>query len=310
MEKQDIQRVVTDRIIHAIEKGGLAAWIKPWADIAAMDRGIPYNFLTGNEYRGINVLILALGACENGFRHNAWLTYKQAQQLGGQVKKGSRSQMCVFFKVEEKRQLNESTGEEDVKVFCPRIPFYLFNVDQVDGLDLSVMAKPAVTTADVRSNAVTALVNRQCEQTQLTFRHSGNSACYSPGLDLIRMPEGNFSTGDNYAATLAHELIHATGHARRLDRHRKIDSMFPQDSRASYAFEELVAELGSAFLCAEHGIIGEHLQHEAYIDSWLKALKRDKTLIFKAAKLASDAHHFVARNPETVVVRDSLAVAA
>lgn len=310
MEKQDIQRVVTDRIIQAIEKGGLAAWIKPWADIAAMDRGIPYNFLTGNEYRGINVLILALGACENGFRHNAWLTYKQAQQLGGQVKKGSRSQMCVFFKVEEKRQLNELTGEEDIKVFCPRIPFYLFNVDQVDGLDLSAMAKPAVTTADVRSNAVTALVNRQCEQTQLTFRHSGNSACYSPGLDLIRMPEGDFSTGDNYAATLAHELIHATGHARRLDRHRKIDSMFPQDSRASYAFEELVAELGSAFLCAEHGIIGKHLQHEAYIDSWLQALKRDKTLIFKAAKLASDAHHFVARMPESLSIPDSLSVAA
>ena len=89
MEKQDIQRVVTDRIIQAIEKGGLAAWIKPWADIAAMDRGIPYNFLTGNEYRGINVLILALGACENGFRHNAWFIYKLAEELGGQVYKGS-----------------------------------------------------------------------------------------------------------------------------------------------------------------------------------------------------------------------------
>lgn len=104
--------------------------------------------------------------------------------------------------------------------------------------------------------------------------------------------------------------LDAYGHARRLDRHGKIDSMFPQDSRASYAFEELVAELGSAFLCAEHGIVGEHLQHETYIDSWLHSLKRDKTLIFKAAKLASDAHHFVARFLETTVELSSLDVAA
>lgn len=310
MEKQDIQRVVTDRIVQAIEKGGLAAWIKPWVDIATRDRGIPYNFLTGNAYQGINVLTLALGACENGFRHNAWLTYKQAQQLGGQVRKGARSQLCVFFKVEEKTRTDALTGEEDVRVFYPRIPFHLFNIDQVDGLDLSGMSTPVQTTTETRSELITTLVNRQCEQTGLTFRHSGNCASYSPGLDLIRMPEGAFQSGDHYTATLAHELIHATGHSRRLNRLRKIDEWYPQDSRAAYAFEELVAELGAAFLCAEHGIAGEHLQHEAYIDFWLQALKRDKTLIFKAARLASEAHRFVMSVPEAEGIAESLATAA
>ncbi|WP_071604548.1 ArdC family protein, partial [Dickeya dadantii] len=263
-------------IITALE-AGVKPWTCPWQRVPGMS-GLPSNFATGIAYSGMNIMLLWCSASEQGFGDPRWMTYKQAQAVGGQVRKGEHGTTAIFYTTLEKE--NED-GEID------QIPmlktFTVFNVEQIDGLPLAT---------EVVSHAETFEPLPQAEN---LFRRSGariiekgQNAFFKPLTDEIWLPERHlFSDAANFYATGLHELVHWSGAKTRLNREMK--GKFGSDE---YVFEELIAELGSAFLMADLGIVGE-VQHESYIASWLKALKNDKRYIFKAASAASKAHRYL-----------------
>ncbi|UAY97880.1 ArdC family protein [Dickeya dadantii] len=274
--KPDIYQTVTDSIITALE-AGVKPWTCPWQRVPGMS-GLPSNFATGIAYSGMNIMLLWCSASEQGFGDSRWMTYKQAQAVGGQVRKGEHGTTAIFYTTLEKE--NED-GEID---HIPMLKiFTVFNVEQIDGLPL---------TTDVVNPAETFEPLPQAEN---LFRHSGariiekgQNAFFKPLTDEIWLPKRHlFSDAANFYATGLHELVHWSGAKTRLNREMK--GKFGSEG---YAFEELIAELGSAFLMADLGIVGE-VQHESYIASWLKALKNDKRYIFKAASAASKAHRYL-----------------
>ncbi|EEE2004522.1 DUF1738 domain-containing protein [Salmonella enterica subsp. enterica serovar Kotte] len=270
--KTDIYQVVTDSIIDALE-AGVKPWVCPWIR-GGQAAGLPANFTTGTAYSGINIMLLWCSAAKQGFQDSRWLTYKQAQELGGQVRKGERGTTAIFYKTLEKEA-------EDGKI--EKIPmlksFTVFNVEQIDGLAIDAAPQP-VTEFDPLPQ-VEALLTRS--GAKITER--GVKAYYQPSTDEIVLPERfRFADAANFYATGLHELVHWTGAKHRLNREK--GGRFGSEG---YAFEELIAELGSAFLMADLGVAGE-VQHESYIASWLKALKGDKRYIFQAASAASKAH--------------------
>lgn len=283
--KTDIQQEITDLLIKLIEDDGLLPWQCQWEQSNAT--GLPYNFDTKQHYNGINILLL-WGACHQfGFSSNAWLTFKQADALGGKVIKGSKSVKCVFYK----QILIDDDAAEDGKKAIPMLKtFNVFNLDQIEGLEVpeSVVNEPL--PHDEIINDFVAFGNAYSEHTNVQIKYSGQEAFYRPSTDEIVMPEiSRFHTSSAFGSTLAHEIAHSTGHKKRLNR----DKNLFKTSKENYAFEELVAEITSAIVCAEFGLSGEHVNHASYLKSWLKALKNDKTYIFKAAAAASKAHQFM-----------------
>ena len=274
--RTDIYQTVTDNIIAALE-AGVKPWSCPWQRVPGMS-GVPSNFATGVAYSGMNIMLLWCSASEQGFGDSRWMTYKQAQAVGGQVRKGEHGTTAIFYTTLEKE--NEG-GEID------QIPmlktFNVFNVEQIDGLPQ--------TTETVNPEATFAPL----PEAENLFRKSGaniiekgQNAFFQPSTDEVWLPERHlFSDTANFYATGLHELVHWSGGKKRLSREMK--GKFGSED---YAFEELIAELGSAFLMADLGIVGE-VQHESYIASWLKALKNDKRYIFKAASAASKAHRYL-----------------
>ncbi|MBJ9159323.1 DUF1738 domain-containing protein [Citrobacter sp. FDAARGOS_156] len=274
--RTDIYQTVTDNIIAALE-AGVKPWSCPWQRVPGMS-GVPSNFATGIAYSGMNIMLLWCSASEQGFGDSCWMTYKQAQAVGGQVRKGEHGTTAIFYTTLEKE--NEG-GEID------QIPmlktFNVFNVEQIDGLPQ--------TTETVNPEATFAPL----PEAENLFRKSGaniiekgQNAFFQPSTDEVWLPERHlFSDTANFYATGLHELVHWSGGKKRLSREMK--GKFGSED---YAFEELIAELGSAFLMADLGIVGE-VQHESYIASWLKALKNDKRYIFKAASAASKAHRYL-----------------
>jgi antirestriction protein ArdC len=294
----DIQQQVTDRVIEQLEQGGLSPWQCPWTKTG--EPPMPYNWLTKQPYNGINILLLWDAASRMGYSTNTWLTFKQAQQLGGCVRKGEKSVRCIFYKtleVEDRDAETDAQGQDrKVSLPCMR-EFSLFNIEQVDGLsDLPAEPKQPAYDAiwaedDDAIWAIDTIAKDYCHNTAVKIRHGGDRAFYSPTLDMIRLPT-TFHKGSDYAATLAHELIHSTGHKSRLDRFSDQTGDL-SGLEASYAFEELVAELGAAFVCAELRVQGQHEQHASYIDHWLGHLRNDKTFLFKAAAQAGKAYRLL-----------------
>ena len=265
---------VTDRIIAELEKGA-APWIKPWRADATADK----NVVSQKPYQGINRLILGLSSMANGFSNPAWASYKQWQSLGANVLAGSKGTKIVFFQpvtVKEDKQTGEKSSYALLKTYT------VFNAQQTD--------IPVVPT----ENPVTEFDPiPQCERrilaTGAAISHGGDAAFYSPAHDRIQLPQqSSFHSVANYYATAFHELAHWTGAKHRLDRNLEKGRF----GNPEYAFEELVAEMSAAFLCADHGIQGE-LRHAGYIQSWLKALRDDKTAIFKASALAQKAASYI-----------------
>lgn len=292
--RTDIQQAVTDSIVARIEQGGVLPWQCPWTKTG--EQPIPYNWLTKQFYSGINILILWVTAMEKGYSTNAWLTFKQAQQLGARVRKGEKAVQCIFVKPVEVEDENAGcdTDENGKKIIMCRKAFSLFNVEQVEGLN-GLPQPPEQPEYDeaIAVSAINSVAEVYCANTGVEILHGGDKAYYSPSLDKIRLPT-TFHSGEGFAATLAHELIHSTGHKKRFDRFGQ-EAKSSKSFKEAYALEELVAELGAAFVCAELGIQGEHEQHVSYLDSWLRVLKSDKTFIFKAAAAASKAHCYLMR---------------
>ncbi|WP_170565799.1 ArdC family protein [Ruegeria atlantica] len=277
--KFDIYQHVTDQIIAAIE-AGTPPWRQPWTGSAG---GLVFPLRSNDEpYRGINVLMLWLAAEVNGYTSAHWFTYRQAQEMGGQVRKGEKSSQVVKYGTFERE--NDSGDPEQI----PYARAYrVFNADQIDDLPERFYIKPE----DQRDMGTTAEPGLQAffEATGARIKTSDQPrAFYSVTEDYIHMPPvGTFHSAEDYFGTLAHEAVHCTGHKSRLDRFKV--GMAKQDR----AQEELVAEIGSAMVCARLGLVPDFEQNAAYVESWLKALKEDKRAIFKAASAAQKAADFL-----------------
>ena len=282
--KTDLYQEVTDRIIAAMEKGHLP-WSRVWDDKNSffLDH---YNASTGKLYRGINLLLLATAAEEMGYTENKWLTFKQAKALGGSIRKGERGTRIVFWKFTEHQEETDNNEDETKRIAFAKW-FTVFNVQQCDGLDENgfTPAKFGEQYTDIDAFVLS---------TGAPIRHGGNKAYCSRATGHIQMPEREqFAHADGYYATLLHELTHWSGHPGRLN--REFGKRFGDEA---YAFEELVAELGAAFLSAGFGIHYEQ-QHATYLKNWLTVLKNDKRAIFTAASKAQQAADYLAAFSQT-----------
>jgi len=283
--KAGVYARVTDRIVEDLA-AGVRPWMKPWSAAHAegrISRPLRHN---GTPYRGANVLLLWGEAQAKGFGSPSWMTYKQAQELGGQVRKGEAGSLAVYADQYTKSETNER-GEEAEREVAFMKGYTVFNVEQIDGL-------PAQCLASVAPVLQPLPLHQAAEEffavTGATFCHGGNRAFYAPARDFIQLPpSAAFRSAESYAATKAHELIHWTGHPRR--NAREFGRRFGD---RAYAFEELVAELGAAFLCADLGITPEvQPDHAAYLAHWLQVLKEDKRAIFSAASHAQRAADYL-----------------
>ena len=274
-----IYKTVTDSIIAELEKGA-APWVKPWhAD--AITGGADHNIVTGAVYRGVNRLILGMASIGGGYAASQWGTYKQWQDRGAQVLKGQKGTSICFYKPIA-GALDAATGELS-SGYAVLKAYSVFNVEQTDAPRPAPAAIPDAAPFDSNQACEAAII-----KTGALIRHGGDAAFYMPSQDAIQLPhKTSFDSPANYYATTFHELTHWTGAKHRLA--REFGGRF---GNPQYAFEELVAEIGAAYLCADHGIAGE-LRHAGYISNWLKACRDDETAIFKAAALAQKAADFI-----------------
>lgn len=272
---------ITAKIIESLT-AGVRPWHKPWASSKSF---LPLRY-NGIPYQGINVLILWITSTEKGFTSPTWMTFKQAEVLGGHVKKGEHGTPICYADTVRKESMNDE-GEQEVKQFSFLRSYIVFNVDQIEGLPSQYYHVPTkALSPDERIASLEAFVSG----TGAIITEEGDRACYIPSLDVIKMPLfSSFDSPECYYATLCHELVHWTGHPSRLD--RKIKNSF---GSSDYAFEELVAEIGSAFLASILGFTPLILEnHVSYIDSWLEALGKDHQMIFRAASHAQKAVEFL-----------------
>jgi antirestriction protein ArdC len=273
MKIATVYESVTQSIIAELERG-TAPWVKPWK--AGKRVGImPANAIKGHHYRGINVPILWHAADTCGFPTNAWLTFKQALDAGGHVRKGEKGTQIVFTK---RISVTDDDREEERQTSMLRA-FTVFNVAQVEGIE-ALTVTPETSPPGTVEVFVTA--------TGADVRHGGDRACYVPSRDFIALPNpSDFTSPEHYEATKLHELVHWRGAEIRLKRDLK-----NRFGTKAYAAEELIAELGAAFLCAHLGVEGQ-LRHAEYIASWLSLLKEDNHAIFTAASKASAASDYL-----------------
>jgi antirestriction protein ArdC len=285
--RTDVYQKITDQIVSELEKG-VRPWLKPWnAEHAA---GRITRPLRGNgiPYRGINVLMLWSAAMEKGFAAPIWMTFKQALEFKAHVRKGEQGSLVVYADKIIRTETDAQTGEESEHAIPFMKGYTVFNVEQIDGLPERFYAK-----AERRGETVQriARVETFFAATGANVVHGGSRACYVPSTDNIHMPCIDFfHDSESYYATLAHETTHWSRHPSRLDRNfgRK------RFGDEGYAMEELVAELGSAFLSADLDLTPEvRDDHAAYIASWIKVLKDDKRAIFTAASHAQRAADFL-----------------
>lgn len=284
-KRSDIYARVTDEIVRAIE-AGVKDYKMPWHQgTGAM---LPRNASTGNFYRGVNTVALWASGRLQGFGLPYWATFLQWQQLGARIRRGEKASVVVFYKRED--SLADDDAHEDVRVSRSILKgYFVFNAEQVDGWSC-----PEVPYED-RTEKLQK-VDGFIESLGADVRYGGEVAGYNVNLDRIRMPErGQFVGTDTSSATesfysvLLHEHIHWTGHPRRL--HRDLSGRFGD---SGYAMEELVAELGAAFLCGELGIsVHPRQDHAAYVANWLVVLRRRKRAIFVAASAATAACRYV-----------------
>lgn len=284
----DIYNEVTNKIIEVLDQVNPDDYEPPFAGMAA--QGLPLNPTTGKHYQGVNILALWFNQQASKFTANEWATFKQWQAKGANVRKGEKGSKVVFYKTLHIEEKNDQGELENSKI--PMLKVYtVFNACQIEGYETQQLA-PAI---DLVSRL--ELVDRFCTATKADIRHGEARAYYHRIHDYINMPETaafvdtkNSQATENYYSTLLHELTHWSGAPHRLDR----DKAKTNKERDKYAFEELVAELGAAFLCAQLGVTqAPREDHALYIKSWLQALKDDKKYVFGAAAQAARAAEYL-----------------
>jgi antirestriction protein ArdC len=276
-----VYQVVTDRIIEQLERG-VVPWRKPWRT------ELPCNLVSGKPYRGINLFLLGMQGRESRY----WLTFKQANQLGGHVRAGEKASVVTYWNVGEER-INAKTGKLS-KPFLLRY-YNVFNATQIDGLEKLNLGNTSLPVPDIDAceSIVAGMPNRPRMETS-------NAAWYRPTVDVVGMPSKSlFSSSEEYYSTLFHELTHSTGHASRVGR-EGIENLNSFGSE-SYSKEELVAELGASMLCAVTGIAPVILQNSAaYLQSWIDRLRGDSRLLVSAASAAQKASDYILGHSQAV----------
>ena len=291
--KRNIYKEVTQMVIDALKKG-VGPWIRPWKTATT---GGHRNAFYGRTYRGINVLLLNIAAWKRGFTSNLWLTYKEAKKLGGYVRPGEKGTTVIFWKFVEVQEKDHEgkpvydaeTGEPVVKKVPFARAYTVFNVEQCENLCLPERTEEKVSPADFLVSAERLL--------SLPRIRWGGQAAYYPAQDIIVLPPRRaFRSRDDFYATAFHEITHWTGHPSRLN--RDLSGRFGD---RAYAMEELVAEMGSAFLGAHVGLKIQELQHPEYIGSWIRVLKKDTRAIFTAARKAQEACDWLLERAKLIV---------
>lgn len=279
MKTDDLYKSVTASIIQHL-KEGVPPWVKCWKGGTVT---VPHNAVTGREYSGINTLILALQAMDKGYDSQGWLTFQQANALKAHVRKGEKATPVTFVKFIEKEEDGKTVKKPVLKAY------YVFNRAQIDGLPADKVH--VLTPPDDSHAAATELVSAY----GVKVEYGGHEAKYSPNRDIIYMPPyGSFVDDAGFFGTLFHEVTHSTGHKDRLN--RQYGKRFGDKT---YSFEELVAELGSAFLCARTGYEAS-FRSAQYLDNWLQVLENDQRAIFSAASYAQQAADLVAESIHAV----------
>ena len=286
-DRTSLYQEITDKIIAELEAGRVP-WVQPWGTAAAKaPLAMPKNAATEHRYSGINVLILWGAVIERGFTGQSWLTFRQALSLGGHVCKGEKGITVVYadrFTPEDERQRAEEAGEAPGAIpFLKR--FTVFNIDQCDGLPETIAtAAPPPPPPCLIEPQVEALIRA----TKIDFRIGGVRAFYDPIRDFAQVPPPQaYFEPINWHRTALHETAHASGHASRLN--RDLSGSF---GSKKYAFEEIVAEITSAFVCASLGIVPT-VRHADYVGSWLEVLRDDDRAIVRAASAASKAADYL-----------------
>lgn len=280
MSKFDIYQEVTDTIVAALEAGTIP-WRKPWTFTG--DRNAHQNYVSRRPYRGINPWLLELTCQTHGYTHPYWVTFKGAQKLGGNVRKGERSTLVVYWKMLKVQ--DKDTGKDKT---VPMLRYFrVFNIAQCEGLP-----EPAPITEPEDHDPITAaqaLIDGMPNAPKVTHKNT-DSACYVPAWDEVQLPKMHqFRTAEHYYHTAFHELGHSTGHESRLS--RDLTGSF---GTPAYAKEELTAELTASMLCGVAGIFPPLVEHSAaYIENWLQVLKGDRKLVVTAAARAQKAADYI-----------------
>lgn len=284
--RPDLYETITSKIIADLERG-VRPWTRPWSAghlAGQITRPLRHNL---QPYSGVNVVLLWMEAVQRGYGAPIWMTFRQALELGGHVRKGERGATVVY--ANRIKRLEQDDDGRDVEREIPFLKAYtVFNVEQIDGLPSLFHA-----TAELRLDPAARLAHADAffTATGADIRHGGDQAFYAPSADRVQMPPfETFTDAEAYYATLAHELTHWTRHPSRLDR----DFGRQRFGDEGYAREELVAELGAAFLCADLGLeLTPREDHAGYIGSWLEVLKGDKRFIVSAAAHTQRACEFL-----------------
>ena len=283
--KTDLYQRVTDQIVASLEQG-VRPWMKPWNAEHAAGRITRPLRANGIPYQGINILVLWGEAVAKGYSAPIWMTFRQALELKAHVRKGERGSTVVYASKIIRSGTDSETGEETEQSIPFLKSYTVFNVEQIEGLPAQYHA-----VAEPRLDPVQRIERAESffAATRADIRHGGNRAYYNIGSDFVQMPAFEaFRDAESYYATLAHECTHWTRHKSRLDR----DLGRKRWGDAGYAVEELVAELGSAFLCAEFDMDSD-LRHAGYISNWIQLLRSDKKAFFTAASKAQQAADYL-----------------
>lgn len=282
-DKKSVYDIITDRIIEKLEQGEVP-WRKPWQ---VFDDGMSHrNMVYKKPYRGMNAFLTNM----SGFDSPFWLTYQQINKLGGTLIKGEKYTPICHFQFRKKEEIAAAKAEG--KLIAPFFLRYYrhYNVEQTEGIEIPEIKKLELTEHE-RIKKCDDIIEAMPEKP--TIKHQGNRACYSPSKDVIEMPQmGQFTGAEEYYSVLFHELIHSTGHEKRVGR-KEIKDPKCFGSK-SYSIEELVAECGAAFLCGHADIEQTTLDNSAaYIQGWLKRLQNDSKFVVQAAQRAQKAADFV-----------------
>ena len=274
---KDVYSIVTDRIIALLEKGTVP-WRMPWTRA-----GLPHNFVTKRNYRGINVYLLAM----LGYEHNAFLTVNQLKdEFNGKVKQGEKGTPVVFWNWKD---VTDEDSKETKQV--PFLRYYMvFNVAQCEGIPENQFPAPEVLTKKGTIEACEKIIESMPKRPEVKFKEQ--RAYYHPLLDYINMPKlKTFESSERFYETYFHELIHSTGHITRLNRKELME--MEEFGGESYSIEELIAEMGASFLKSLCDFAPEFEQHAAYIQGWLNKLKNDKHFVIYAAGKAQNAVDYI-----------------
>jgi antirestriction protein ArdC len=277
----DVYSLVNDRILAALEDG-LVPWRRPWTG------RLPTNYDSGKEYRGINVLTLGVAEMMQGYSSPYWLTFRQAQKHGGYIKKGEKATYIVFSERKVK-EIQKEDGTKEQKVYHLVRSFPVFNWEQTTSVPKKEVAPDLDPDRDL-IEVFSAILSQMPKPPQ--YRESRSAAYYMPREDLVNLPPiETFKTTEGYVATKFHEYAHSTGHESRLSRPgiMAVAAFGGED----YSFEELVAELTSAYLCARTGIDNTLENSSAYMQHWLQVLRDDKTMLMKASGKAMAAVEYI-----------------